>query len=88
MVRLILVFWPSSALVGNGQSNCRQSGRHGSAAILRRASLNHAQDLNISRQPARLLSKVNGPADMAELPLVARRIDCTNEQIRYHGAHA
>jgi hypothetical protein len=70
------------------QSNCRQSGRHGSAAILRRASLNHAQDLNISRQPARLLSKVNGPADMAELPLVARCIDCTNEQIRYHGAHA
>jgi hypothetical protein len=50
--------------------------------------LNHAQDLNISRQPARLLSKVNGPADMAELPLVARCIDCTNEQIRYHGAHA
>jgi hypothetical protein len=33
--------------------------------------------------------RVSGPiADMAELPLVTRCIDCTNEQIRYPGAHA
>jgi ribosomal protein S27E len=25
---------------------------------------------------------------MAELPLVTRCIDCTNEQIRYHETHA
>jgi len=45
--------------------------------------LNHAQDYNINRQPARLLSKVERPiADMAELPRVTRCIDGTNEEIR------
>jgi hypothetical protein len=45
--------------------------------------------VNINRQPARLLSKGERPiADMAELPLVTRCIDCTNEQIRYHETHA
>jgi hypothetical protein len=58
-------------------------------SMLHFRSLNHAQDHNINRQPARLLSKGERPiADMAELPLVTRCIDCTNEQIRYHETHA